>query len=300
MNGANINSKTKENVTPLETAIASGNTEIALELLAKNAKIFTCHLEYSGVIHFLVIQYLETINQPSSSNYGPALENFTKKIVEEFKIILENCIKKYSRNVDEMSDKGKTCLHYCCISEPFSHLISYSSKIIIKCLLEFGANINAQDHAGYTPLMYAVKYQLYEETAVLIKYGADPYIENEDGTSALVLAQGCGDQTQLFLNTLRKASSIHGEEKNQIVQCQMHLNQVCRVLSKQKNMVEDSKQKEILASLRHAVENLQLLTKDPKVNKELQIQNDVLNDNRQKICQALSPEYVYDKLRQDG
>ena len=297
--GANVNSSSNSGETPLSIAINEENNLITL-LLSKDAKLLTLYLEYAGLTHLFVFNCLYEINCKPRCNFAQALENFEKTIVNKLKEKLVQCQKNYKLVVDELSESGKTSLHYCCITYPFENVKCFRSKDVIKCLLQLGASIDIQDQTGYTPLMYAVKYQLYEETAVLVKNGADPYIENEDGTSAVVLAHGCGDQAQLFLNTLRKASSIYGEENNQILQCQIHLNQVCRVLSKQKNMVEDSKQKDILASLKKAEENLQLLTKDPKVNKELQIQNDVLNDNRQKICKVLSPEYVYDKLRQDG
>ena len=298
--GAYVNSSSNNGETSLNIAIDEENDLITALLLSKDAKLLTVYLEYAGLTHLFVSNCLNEVNCKPKCNFAPALVNFEKKIVNELKEKLVQCQKNYKLVVDELSQSGKTSLHYCCITDPFENLKSFRSKDVIKCLLELGASIDIQDQTGYTPLMYAVKYQLYEETAVLVKNGADPYIENEDGTSAVVLAHGCGDQARLFLNTLRKASSVYGEENNQILQCQIHLNQVCRVLNKQKNMVEDSKQKEILASLKKAEENLQLLSKDPKVKKELQIQNDVLNDNRQKICQTISPEYIYDKLREDG
>ena len=205
---------------------------------------------------------------------------------------LLKCKQNYNMDVDELSECGRTSLHYCCITHPFGNAKCFRSKDVMKCLLKLDANINAQDQTGYTPLMYAVKNQLYEETAVRIKHEADPYIENEDGTSAMVLAHGCGDQSQLFLRTLTNASRLHGQENNQIVQCQIQLNQICRFLSKEKGVVDECKQRKILASLKQAEEDLQLFTSDPKVNRELKIQNDVLNDNRQMICQEINPEHI--------
>lgn len=54
-----------------------------------------------------------------------------------------------------------------------------------KSLLENGANVNAQDDKGWTPLMFAAKSQNVELTKLLMENGADSEIRNEDGYKAI-------------------------------------------------------------------------------------------------------------------
>jgi len=76
-----------------------------------------------------------------------------------------------------------------------------TSHIVKK--LEIGANIdelqNKYDEVSgsitdnYTFLMYACHYQYYHTVKVLLKYGADPNIQNRDGETALVRALSGGN-----------------------------------------------------------------------------------------------------------
>ena len=59
---------------------------------------------------------------------------------------------------------------------------------MVSLLLESGANINAQDDAGKTPLMYAIKGYNEELIKELLKNGADLTLRDKDGESALSLA----------------------------------------------------------------------------------------------------------------
>ena len=179
--------------------------------------------------------------------------------------------------------------------------MSYNTQHIIQCLVEeFSADIDAQDKLGYTALMYAVKYEMFQQTAMLMKLGADSYIESYDGMTATSLAHGCSEKTELFLSTLRKSGATYGEKNNLIAQCQAKISQVYRLLRKQENMMAPDKKEMVINNLKEAGKSLEIIAKDPEVNLKLKIQSDVLRDYREKICQIVSPEYIYDRLRQEG
>ena len=65
-------------------------------------------------------------------------------------------------------------------------------------------------------------------------------------------------------------------------------------------MMAPDKKEIVINNLKEAGKSLEIIAKDPEVNLKLKIQSDVLRDNREKICQIVSPEYIYDRLRQEG
>lgn len=70
-----------------------------------------------------------------------------------------------------------------------------------KLALQFGANPNCCDENGNTPLHLAIKIEEEckdEIIECLLKFGADPFLENDKGVSAIELAQE-SDQWSLAL-----------------------------------------------------------------------------------------------------
>ena len=66
-------------------------------------------------------------------------------------------------------------------------------------LLEAGADINAQDVYGSTPIVSAVNFENVELVKLLLEYGADPSIQDENGMSALDYAEDYQNEELLKL-----------------------------------------------------------------------------------------------------
>jgi len=80
---------------------------------------------------------------------------------------------------------GNTALHYA---------VFYSHINAVQFLVEeAGANINAQNLSGQTPLNWAVERNNMELTSLLLEYGADPDIVDKTGATAMHKAAGSGN-----------------------------------------------------------------------------------------------------------
>ncbi len=61
----------------------------------------------------------------------------------------------------------------------------------VKALLAAGADVNAVDHFGYTPLLYAatIDFGDSETATMLLQAGADPNLKDKKGKTALAQAR---------------------------------------------------------------------------------------------------------------
>jgi len=62
------------------------------------------------------------------------------------------------------------------------------ATLIARTLLEAGADPNAQQQGGFTPLHQAVHNNNLELTQLLLSHGANPHVSNDDGDSPLQIA----------------------------------------------------------------------------------------------------------------
>jgi uncharacterized protein len=76
---------------------------------------------------------------------------------------------------------------------PLLQIVKSKRLQLVKWLVDHGANINFQDHLGYSPLHYAVKKD-YSRTQIeeLLRYGARPQLKAKDGDSPVSLARKLG------------------------------------------------------------------------------------------------------------
>ena len=72
-----------------------------------------------------------------------------------------------------------TALHFA-TSRP-----SFQTAMLLKCLLDHGANINARNDLGRTPLSNAVIREVLSAVNTLLSEGADPDIPDNEGSTAL-------------------------------------------------------------------------------------------------------------------
>lgn len=82
--------------------------------------------------------------------------------------------------VNSIGRELETPLHMACTRDAIED---------VRVLLAAGANVNAQDEIGMTPLMRAVYSVNLEMVNLLLGAGADPYAKSEFGRGALDIAK---------------------------------------------------------------------------------------------------------------
>lgn len=76
---------------------------------------------------------------------------------------------------------------------PLMHAASRGLSAIAKRLLEHGAELDAQNHAGETALLLSTRGHAFGTVSALLRHGADPNIANRDGITPLMQATVTGD-----------------------------------------------------------------------------------------------------------
>jgi ankyrin repeat protein len=90
-------------------------------------------------------------------------------------------------NAASRNDMRVTPLH-----SAVAHWQADTALTIVKSLLAHGADVNARQQGGYTPLQEAAANGYMEIARLLLEHGADPAAANDDGATALKLAQDKG------------------------------------------------------------------------------------------------------------
>lgn len=99
--------------------------------------------------------------------------------------------KQNSEFLNVQRDDKSTPLHIAC-----RHI---QPVPMIKFLIENGADVNAKDEVGFTPLHYAVLFSTKEVIETLILYGALVESADERGSTALIFSAQRNDATSVSI-----------------------------------------------------------------------------------------------------
>lgn len=88
-------------------------------------------------------------------------------------------------NVNAVNHKGSTPIHTLCYGEsPGTHTVEF-----LKFLLASGSNLDAADKRGMTPLLVCCTSGRVDLIEVLVEFGANPKVEDDQGRGAMAIAQ---------------------------------------------------------------------------------------------------------------
>ncbi len=186
--GAAINARNKDGNTALMFAAANGDEKIVKLLLDFKADI-NLHNNYEWSALSSAIEYEYHNIVAMLTNRGAVLNDKSCYYFSELrnndnpeqlrKIMNE---RKYGNiNVKARNFNNRTILISLCNAPAVS---GYIDLLLIRKLLEQGADVNAVDHDGFSPLMASANSGVIDIVKILIEYGADPSLENDIGLTA--------------------------------------------------------------------------------------------------------------------
>lgn len=143
-----------------------GETPLYLACNIRNINMIKLLLKYGAEINKIIRFGGDTVLKKAISNEN--IEN-----IEIIKLLLDN-----DANPNLGDNKNNTPLQEA--ASIFSFNDDDISAVIIKLLLQYGADINSKNLVGVTPLFFACLQKNNLNIDTLLEYGADPYILNNE------------------------------------------------------------------------------------------------------------------------
>ena len=237
--GANVEARATNGVTPLMTAAESGNVPLVSLLLEHGAKPTTqdeqteTALSYAARGGFVrVVNLLAQLSNTKDKNRalfaavegGPVTvevadlpnqtgqrQNQSTEVLESWTGTVETLLDN-GAEVEARNEDGST---------PLIWAASFAQTDIFRLLILRGARINVTDKYGNTPLIAAACQcaaatlnSVYNVVKMLLDYGADVNARNRDGQTALMEASGMTGAAEILELLLSKGADVLAKDKS--------------------------------------------------------------------------------------
>jgi hypothetical protein len=164
--------------TQLLDAILEDDLDGVSKLLSADPKLAQSHLPKATLYQAAILHWLYVNDTPLHLAAAGYRVNIAKALLNA----------GANPNSSDNHRKG-TPLHYACDGSVGSEGWNPELQVkMIELLLKAGAQINAQDKNGATPLHRAVRTRCAKAVQILLKRGADPKIKNKSGSTPFHLA----------------------------------------------------------------------------------------------------------------
>jgi uncharacterized protein len=131
--------------------------------------------------HSLLRDQPELLDVPDQRGFPPLVLACYSDQYAISKLLLEK-----GADVEVRDGMGNTAL----MGVAFKGLLKMANLLIVG----FGADVNAQNKAGGTPLTFAATFGQYEMVELLLNHGAERNHADQDGHTAMTLAKAKGHQ----------------------------------------------------------------------------------------------------------
>ena len=173
-NGADVNAQSPTGVTPLTRAVSGGHMDVVNALLMRGADPKLGESDKQTALHWLrksdnaeaialAIAPKADVNAQDENGMTPAHFAAFRKIDAAISVYAN-----YGMNVNLAAKTGHTPMHAAAISKECPENTAATIAALLKC----GANIDAKDNNGDTPLDAAIRMDRTEAIAILAKSGA--------------------------------------------------------------------------------------------------------------------------------
>lgn len=188
-NGASINFKNTDGMTPLLLSSKSGFTKMVILLLKNNAQIniknnagmtplmFASKNGYSGIATLLLKNEAD-INTKNNAGMTPLLFASKYGFLDIASLLLKNDAEINIKNSDGMT--------------PLMFALKNGYSGIVTLLLKNEAEVNVSNNEGITPLMYAAKHKDTSNLNILLKNNALIDVQDNNKKTALMYAAQSG------------------------------------------------------------------------------------------------------------
>ena len=202
--GARIDAQDNEGWTPLHAAVSCGHVSVIYVLLKFHANLLAVNIdgdipldvakENHGV-HSNIYKLLhEEMNKHGIDNNAiqAAKQNWTNAF---FSLVEEKCKLGPTAVSQKLLSDGATLLHFAACHD----FIEAAERLV-----ESGADVDARDDEGWTPLQAAVHWDQRAIAHFLVAVGADPNLSTRNGEVLVDLAETSGPDMSKFLESLVK------------------------------------------------------------------------------------------------
>jgi ankyrin repeat protein len=237
-----LNSRDKNNHTPLHLAIRRNRFKLACILLKHGADAFAENLGGQTPLHMLSENKFESETEDQLQDkcdflnlallllgHGVEVNRLDKNnktplhmSIQWGQFELANIFLEHGADVDVRSNKNQNSLHILSKSvKNGEDLLNFALS-----LLKHGAAVNCRDKDNQTPLHLAIRRNRFKLAEILLEHGADADAENYKGQTALhVLSKSDikdgGDLLNLVLLLLKHGAAVNSRDKNN--QTPLHL-----------------------------------------------------------------------------
>ena len=216
--GANVNAQDAEGFTPLHMAAIHGNLKVVKKLVDLEADVNIITTDGKNAAELAHLNEELDIEEYLESKMASSQRTKEKEVDSELAELIQVLRSGWGKDPSEgTGDKilkeyekekpGETVLHIASKK--------HSEPYIIDLLVKSGANVNAQDAEGFTPLHMAAIHGNLKIVKKLVDLEADVNIVTTDGKTAAELAHLNGElEIEEYLE-LKMASSQRTKEKEE-------------------------------------------------------------------------------------